>query len=589
MLAGGEEVSIQPGVQGQGARVERLRVVEHLGAGGQGSVYRMEDVARSGDFYALKLALRSGDGRLEREAALLGGKAEHPNVVRFHGRVGWPDAREGLRGIVMEWVPGRPLHQWAEQENPSFRRLAEVGARVARVLGELHARGVLHRDLKPEDILLRESDGEPVLLDFGVGWCEGMGTLTSTPLPPGTLHLRSPESLRFHYERSELSSRRYHGTRADDLYALGVCLYRAATGYYPFAPGGLADVLVWFIMHRAPHAPADLNRRMPRALGEVIAKLLAKKPEERYPSGEALAEALEAAVASGEPEAWEARLFEWEDEEKGLIRRPEPPTQPEKPPAPESVELPSASRLAAPIRREPVRSAVPGPAKELGRGWPWRRLGVAVLLGLGLGGVGVRSCWGRHPPGADSTPAAVAPSATHSEDSSIVKTQKTSGTQDEKTRKGLGTAVLLGCVGAACASAPQAVRSGPPPEECPPGAVQVMTEKLEVPLDEVWDSILDEGQSRPIPVSEGYAVAVVLEELGNQPQRVRVSGNFYFGKDRVYGRFTEALLPNGELVPVCLEMWEEGKRGAEIMERGPRPDIVEIFSVVDLISVDRFE
>ncbi|HSP77319.1 MAG TPA: serine/threonine protein kinase, partial [Myxococcaceae bacterium] len=110
------------------ARVERLRVVEHLGAGGPGCVYRMEDVARPGDFYALKLALRPGDKRLQREAALLDGKAAHSNVVRFHGRVGWPDARAGVRGIVMEWVPGRPLHQWAEKENPSFRRLAEVGA-----------------------------------------------------------------------------------------------------------------------------------------------------------------------------------------------------------------------------------------------------------------------------------------------------------------------------------------------------------------------------------------------------------------------------------------------------------------------------
>jgi hypothetical protein len=53
--------------------------------------------------------------------------------------------------------------------------------------------------------------------------------------------------------------------------------------------------------------------------------------------------------------------------------------------------------------------------------------------------------------------------------------------------------------------------------------------------------------------------------------------------------FTEALLPNGELLPVCLEMWEEGKRGAEVMERGPKPGVVKIFSVVDLISVDRFE
>ncbi|HSP80801.1 MAG TPA: serine/threonine-protein kinase, partial [Myxococcaceae bacterium] len=484
---------------------------------------------------------------------------------------------------------GRPLHQWAEKENPSFRRLAEVGARVARVLGELHARGVLHRDLKPEHILLRESDGEPVLLDFGVGWYEGAGTLTSTPLPPGTLHLRSPESLRFHYAQGGQSSRRYHGTRADDLYALGVCLYRAATGHYPFAPGGLADVLTWFIMHRAPHAPSDFNRRMPRALGEVIAKLLAKEPEERYPSGEALAEALEAAVASG-GEAWAARLFAWEDEEKGLIRRPEPPTQPEKPPTPEPVELPSASKRVAPIRREPVRREVPVRAQALERrGWPWRRVGVAVLLGLGLCGVGVRSCRGRHPPGAESTPAAVALSATHSEDSSTVKTQKTSGKQDDKARKGLGTAVLLGCVGAACASAPQVVTKTPPPQECPPGAVQVMTERFGIPIGAQRLAVFDDGQSRPLAVQEGYTAVRVIVPMFDLPEDVRLSGELYFGGERVYARFTEARLPDGELVPVCMESWEEGKRGSEVMERGSDPRTVKIFSVVKVRAVDHFK
>ncbi|ATB29102.1 serine/threonine protein kinase [Melittangium boletus] len=315
-----------------GTQVGRWRVVEPLGMGGQGAVYRVEDTEHPGDFYALKLALHARDERAEREVALMMTRAAHPHVVGFHGCARWPHPREGCLGFVMDWVPGQALDVWAETEGTTFRQLAGAGATVARTLGELHARGVLHRDLKPEHILLRASDGQPVLLDFGVGWYEGAAPLTTGPLPPATLYLLSPEAVRFLWRSSESPGTHYTFQPTDDLYALGVSLYRATTGHYPFSEWLPSELLQFAIVHVQPLAPVLVNPRVPRALSDVIVRLLAKDPQERYPSGAALHAALVAAT-HGEQAAWDSSIFEWEERppekegalpERHLVRPPRP-------------------------------------------------------------------------------------------------------------------------------------------------------------------------------------------------------------------------------------------------------------------------
>jgi len=344
-----------------GTQVGRWRVVERLGVGGQGAVYRVEDMEHPGDFYALKLALHPQDARAEREVALMMIRAVHPGVARFHGCARWPHPRQGVLGFLMDWVPGLPLHLWAETGDITFRRLAEVGGKVALTLDELHARGVLHRDLKPEHIVIRETDGEPVLLDFGVGWYEGAVPLTTGPLPPGTLHLLSPEAVRFLWKSPERPGEHYVFHPTDDLYALGVCLYRAVTGHYPFPERLPPDLLQYAIVHQAPPTPMEVNPRVPRALSEVIVQLLAKTPQARYPSGKAVHEAL-AAAQSGV--AWDSRLFDWDEAETGRIRRPERP------------------RLSW---TEPP-SPIPGTRRRRGD-WPWRLGLAAAVLWLLLPGV----------------------------------------------------------------------------------------------------------------------------------------------------------------------------------------------------------
>ncbi|WNG26921.1 protein kinase [Cystobacter fuscus] len=238
------ETTTYPDVLEPGTQVGRWRVVKRLGVGGQGAVYLVEDANHPGDFFALKLALYARDGRSEREVALMMSRAAHPHVVGFHGCARWPHPREGYLGFVMDWVPGLALDVWAETDGTTFRQLATAGATVAHTLGELHARGVLHRDLKPEHILM----------------------------------------------------------------------------------------LQMAIVEARPVAPALVNPRVPRALSDVIVRLLAKDPSERYPSGAALHAALSEAVASEEA-AWDASIFEWGEApptqeggipERHLLRPPRP-------------------------------------------------------------------------------------------------------------------------------------------------------------------------------------------------------------------------------------------------------------------------
>ncbi|WP_395855596.1 serine/threonine protein kinase [Cystobacter fuscus] len=368
-----------------GTQVGRWLVVEQLGVGGQGAVYRVEDIDHPGDFYALKLALYARDGRAEREVALMMTRAAHPHVVRFHGCARWPHPRKGWLGFVMDWVPGLALDVWAEKDGTTFRQLATVGATMARTLGELHDRGVLHRDLKPEHILIRESDGQPVLLDFGVAWYEGAAPLTTGPLPPATLFQLSPEAVSFLWRSSERPGTHYVFQPTDDLYALGICLYRATTGHYPFSEWLPLDMLQLAIVHVQPLAPALVNPRVPRALSDVIVRLLAKNPAERYPSGAALHAALVAALSS-EDAAWDASIFEWEEvpptqeggtPERHLLRPPRPkPSWTAPPPAPVQVERRSlwfmSLMLAAAVllillptaRVPPVGPTVPAPDEE---------------------------------------------------------------------------------------------------------------------------------------------------------------------------------------------------------------------------------
>lgn len=616
-----------------GTVVAGWRLLERLGVGGYGAVYRVESVERPGLFCTLKLALNPRDVRTGREAALLLDKAVHPNVVRCHGTGRWPHPVHGRPFLVMELVPGLPLHLWAEQHNPPFMRVARVGAETALALGALHVRGVLHRDLKPEHILVREPDERPVLIDFGAGDYAGADTLTDTPLPPGTTQLRSPEAACFWLAHVQGPRARYAYSPADELYALGVCLYRAMTGHYPFPSVDLKLVVYLDIVHRVPVAPADVNPRVPRALSDIVMRLLAKRPEERFRSGEEVHAALVAASLFGERDPWEASVFEWEetsgeraaDDARGLshrsIRRPERPPENAAPP------------VIPPLRQPPGRSRKALGAALVGGGL---LLGVAAFLltSLERDQTTVQVATANPsapvqevareakvpdtvraavpPPRAEEPPAAAAPPVRHEDSVSMKKQnrQKQGSVQQRlpeeaapaagaDTSNALKTALML-CVlhggGAGCAGAPLR----PVPEECPPEALAAM-KQLRIEVDDYAEAWIDVTKPRAefgyTTFRDGPVVSSFAYRFGDIPEgsvlfgRLYVSGNGVdkYGDKRVYGRWDKVKLTDGRELPVCFRLGNRDGLYENSDKNAPTPpDQARFPHNMPLQAVDRF-
>ncbi|WP_223641249.1 serine/threonine-protein kinase [Corallococcus sp. EGB] len=582
---GQEGSQVFPGALQPGAVVGCWRVMGTLGVGGYGAVYRVEPLEAPGRSFALKVSLHPEPARALREMALLLDRAWHPNVVRVHATGRWPDPVEGLPYFVMDWVEGMALHTWVETVNPTFRQVAMVGGSVAMTLGVLHARGVLHRDLKPEHILIRAREQVPVLIDFGAGDQAGATTLTTTTLPPGTLHLRSPEAIRFqqrHWRQPEL---RYPYREADDLYALGVCLYRAVTGHYPFPPEQEPELLAVAITERLPPSPRDINPQVPEPLSRAILRLLEKEPEQRPRTGEAAHSELMRGLLSGGAAAFEAHVFDEIPGTPNQIRRPAWPAQPYLTPAPR----PRAAAEAVAPRRFPA--------------WGWA--GVVLCLGLLVAGPGTWEVllrgWTRHttpqvpeslsspighklaitpdrphsvpvaaPQPAGPPPATAASPAAPPEERAPV-TNKPPAPPSPKANRALKAATLASCMaGMACASAPLVDRPTPPAEDCPEDAKAAMT-ALEI--DGVqWAAKFDPStRSALVTVREGRAAVYTVGTEGHVRHNSMLTGTLYVGSKRVYGRFTQ-LRQNktGETFPVCVELWflDDRTRGVPRSEGG---------------------
>jgi hypothetical protein len=277
-----------------------------LGRGGFGTVYLAE---RGGRRYALKLLPLAGLGGGGTHELLMLARVRHPHVVRLLGHSYWPDPAPRFLVIVMEYVEGRRLDVWADAENPSAHAVLLRVRGVARALRALHGGRALHRDLKEANILVREADGEAVLVDLGVGSHEDTSFTRGGSLPPGTRAYLSPEAWRFHEEhRGELGAH-YRSTPADDLYALGVVLYWLLTGRRPFHVGQPGDEAG--VISRPPVAPKVRNHRVPEELGALCLRLLEKRPEQRPDAAELLA-TVEEQLGREEPE-WHAPLCDFHD------------------------------------------------------------------------------------------------------------------------------------------------------------------------------------------------------------------------------------------------------------------------------------
>jgi TolB-like protein/tRNA A-37 threonylcarbamoyl transferase component Bud32 len=258
-------------------------LLEVVGRGGQGVVFRarQKSLNRIVALKVISLGQWASTAhlkrfRLEAEAAA---RLEHPGIVPIH-EVG---ERDGSCYFSMKFVEGGQLDQVAKRQPMPPRRAVELIAKVARTVHYAHEHGILHRDIKPGNILLDEK-GEPHLTDFGLArLVESESTMTRTLEVLGTPSYMAPEQAAGN--NAAISS-------VTDVYGLGAVLYQLLTGQPPFA-GGTTYETIKLVLDNEPRQPRQLNPKIDRDLSTICLKCLEKDPKRRYSSALALAEDLE--------------------------------------------------------------------------------------------------------------------------------------------------------------------------------------------------------------------------------------------------------------------------------------------------------
>jgi serine/threonine-protein kinase len=572
-----------------GDRVGPWRIVRVLGRGGSSRVFKVE---RDGYPYTLKMALRplsefkeelsegeyaeemSAYRQLSREAAALFTYSSHPNLLRVYAVDFWPNPHRGYPFLVTDYVEGDTWHEW-RWRNPSHAAgLVDTFSDVVRTVGVLHARGVYHRDLKAENILIRRADGRPFLIDFGTVRLPGALTQTMG-VPEGVLHLLPPELIA--YTRTEAWKRGepFHGGVPADLYALGVLLYQALTDLHPFDPELPDKELVAAIATVPPAAPHLLNPLAPRSLSDIALKLLEKKPEERYPDTAALLQALERAAEQGRNSpAWKVPLTEPDSlaleaskEEASEHRDAAPEAQAAQPPE------------SAPSQ-EAAQQEAPPPARGTRRGG-WLIAGFIALLLLGALGVLFGRATLAPSPSAERGASAATPRGnptmpqpTTSQDSA---TSPRNSSLSSLLAASLCAATTLGC---------PAVQVRPEPADCPTETTDVMFKELKLTTGSPLRAIVDVEQPGVVGemglYKEGPVVGRVTVGEGLLVEGTLLYGTLWtgpgltddFGREAVIGRYTQALLPDRKKYPVCIALG--GPDGRMPRLPGPKSGTVQL-------------
>ncbi|HEV8397954.1 MAG TPA: serine/threonine-protein kinase [Vicinamibacterales bacterium] len=269
-----------------GLTVSHYRITGKLGTGGMGVVYDADDLKLPRKVALKFLPDELADDhdavrRFAREASTIA-LLSHANICTIFD----VDTHEGRQFIAMERVDGVTLKMILAREDLELPRLLDIARQITAALGAAHGKGIVHRDIKPGNVMVAD-DGHVKVLDFGLarqfrmpGGQDGLEGSTIPGRPLGTANYMAPERIL----QMPLDPR-------SDLFSLGVILYEMATGRLPFAGASPSDT-VTNVLDREPEPLTTLAPDRPAALEHVVMRLLAKRAADRYQSAEHLAEAL---------------------------------------------------------------------------------------------------------------------------------------------------------------------------------------------------------------------------------------------------------------------------------------------------------
>ena len=273
----------------------KYRIEEKIDEGGMGCVYRATHVLMEKTI-AIKVlhpALAADDNIVERftREAKAASRISHPHAINV---TDFGESEKGVVYLVMEYLRGRTLKDVIRSEGPMpLTRVAEIVRQVAGALEVAHTEGVVHRDLKSDNIMLEEAAGGDwaKVLDFGIAKIQQDVDKTDPGLTAPNLIIGTPQ-----YMSPEQCSQAARIDSRSDIYSFGVIIYEMLVGHVPFAGDSPTGIMMKHLQEPAPSV-LDERKDLPASVGEVVARALAKQPEDRFQSASELSDALAAAAA----------------------------------------------------------------------------------------------------------------------------------------------------------------------------------------------------------------------------------------------------------------------------------------------------
>ena len=284
-----------------GQTISHYKILEKLGEGGMGVVYKAQDL-KLDRFVAIKflpshLSASSENKTRFLQEAKSAAALNHPNILSIYEI----DEQDGSLFLVMEYIEGQTLKNYVSKLKSGtgvpLHQAFEWTSRIAQGLKAAHEKNIVHRDIKPENVMLT-GDGQLKIMDFGLAKLKSARGITKTGTSLGTLSYMSPEQAQ--------------GLPADgrsDLWSLGVLFFEILTAELPFKAEHEAGLL-YLVVNQDPPAPSDFDRTIPPAVNDLMKKMLAKDPADRYQNADELIrglksveDALSAAPAAAEKKA----------------------------------------------------------------------------------------------------------------------------------------------------------------------------------------------------------------------------------------------------------------------------------------------